>query len=94
MIQMDELIAMAAGNPGAASFLSVLRSSPILETAFRKLQRLGIKGTDLYVLWNDLARRDIMNVAIIMATVPDNILIDACSRQDYSGRTLVDPYLE
>lgn len=58
------------------------------------LDTYGIYGTDIYVLYNDICERNLSKmVAVIRATqlglFNSNILKDACSRQDYSGRKLV-----
>jgi hypothetical protein len=57
--------------------------------------RCDIYGTDLYVLWNDICDRSIINsIALLRATqlgiLDHNILKDACSRQDYSGKSLIN----
>ena len=58
-----------------------------------KIEICRIKGTDLYVLWSDLCDKDYGDVHLLCISCPDEILIDACSRQDYSGRKLVEKYL-
>lgn len=93
----DQYISWAKGNPGAMQFLATMVhpsnamiSSPILQ----KIQSIGsLRGTNLYVLWSDIGNRDLKKVAEICRLVPDNVLADACSRQDYSGRDVVAPYL-
>jgi hypothetical protein len=87
------LAAMAAGNPGAMAFLAQTVNSDVAEEIMPVLNDYGIKGTNLYVLWSDLCNKDLLSVAILCEKCPKDVLIDACSRQDYSGRALVAEYL-
>lgn len=58
------------------------------------LDTLEIYGSDIYVLWSDICQRDTqkmiaaLKVAKIDAYKAD-VLKDACHRQDYSGRKLL-----
>ena len=61
---------------------------------FTKLEKLySIRGTNLYVLWSDLCDKDLEKVEKLCKDCPDDILEDACSRQDYSGQELIAEYL-
>lgn len=89
---------MAKGNPGAFMCLMGLMQFDNVDpfdalTIMLKVESYGILGDDLYVLWNDLSgkRYDIM--AHLCMKVPADVLRDACSRQDYSGRPIVQPYV-
>jgi hypothetical protein len=88
----------ADGNPGAAVFLVELFSPENLIYAIpivTKMEKIpSLKGTNLYVLWSDLCGKDISKVADLCTKCPNDILEDACSRQDYSGRSLVANYLD
>lgn len=58
------------------------------------LDQLGIYGTDIYVLWSDICQRDLEKmIAVLRIAMRDadkaNLLRDACGRQDYSGRKLL-----
>lgn len=53
----------------------------------------SLRGTNIYVLWSDLCDKDMFRVAVLCASCPNDILEDACSRQDYSGRALVREYM-
>lgn len=95
---MKEIIELCQGNPGALHFLQkllmgsdedLLAGSKIIPV----IKEYGIKGTDLYILWSDLCDRDVKKVLMLCERCPKEILIDACSRQDYSGRKLVSSYL-
>lgn len=87
----------AQGNRGAVMFITQLFNydDDIFGAidVMSKIERCNIKGTNLYVLYSDLANKDMKMVIKICAKVPDDILIDACSRQDYSGRELIKPYI-
>ena len=58
------------------------------------LKEYQIKGTDIYVLWNDLSNKDYKTMSMLYETVPRSELIEACSKQDYSGIEIVKPYLQ
>ena len=89
------IILLADGNPGALTFLMALltehldKGLPIMH----KIEQTGIKGTDLYVMYSDLCNKDFDKIKTLCEKCPNDILIDACSRQDYSGRELVKEYL-
>ncbi len=48
------------GNPGCLRFLiEAYKMDPFnAENAFSRMQRIGIRGADLYMLWNDCCGRD------------------------------------
>lgn len=85
------------GNPGALNFLMELLAPQNLEHALPIAMKLTesekIRGTNLYVLYSDLCGENMANVAILCKNCPTDVLEDACSRQDYSGRKLVEQYL-
>lgn len=85
------------GNRGALTFMMNLLKQPqeISEPIFEKLTRCkSIRGTNAYVLWSDLCDRDMYKVKTLYERCPDDILEDASSRQDYSGRELVKEYFD
>ena len=90
---MNEILKLSDGNPGAATFLiEMLKNENLIFAAvlFKKLEKCPtIIGTNLYVLWNDLCAQNPFLVAKLCEFCPDEILIDACSRQDYSGKELI-----
>ena len=60
-----------------------------------KLENLkSIRGPNLYVLWSDLCDRNLSLVAKLCENCPSDILEDACSRQDYSGKELIKNYIK
>ena len=93
---MKEILKYAQGNPGALTFLMQMMNPENFANAimiFTKLESApSIRGTNLYVLWSDLCGKDISKVETLCRNCPTDILEDACSRQDYSGRELVSKY--
>ena len=51
---------IADGNPGALAFVveAYEMNRETAEIAFSKIEKYGIKGCDLYMLWNDCCNRD------------------------------------
>lgn len=93
---MNDIIKMADGNMGAIDFLMGLFDENNLRFSIPIVQKLKecptLKGTNLYVLFSDLCNRDYQKVMTLCKNCPNDILEDACSRQDRSGRALVSPY--
>jgi len=95
---LQQAMKLSDGNPGAAMFIMELLNfdSPMLQ--LRVLKTLEdiktLRGTNLCVLYSDLAGKDLRKVEEICEKVPLNVLEDACSRQDYSGIALIKPYLD
>ena len=95
---MKEIIEMSEGNPGALTCLMGFLAKDIKIaiaglTILPKLKDLDITGTDIYVFWSDLCNKDYTLMADLCNKVPDDILKKACSKQDYSGREMIKPYL-
>lgn len=96
---MKQIIEWSDGNPGALVFLmSIMQwcetNAGGAITIIMKLEKAtSIRGTNLYVLYSDLAGKDLEEVERICRNVPTAVLEDACSRQDRSGRDLIAPYL-
>jgi len=92
---MREIFEWSNGNPGAMIFLVELGNFAQYNPAgtlaiYNKLLSCStIRGTNLYVLYSDLCHKDMMVVLDVCRTCPDNVLEDACSRQDYSGRDVL-----
>ncbi|MFL9844717.1 hypothetical protein [Flavobacterium rhizosphaerae] len=93
------IIEFSKGNPGAMAFLMELANigktyPETAQFAFFKINDLkSLRGTNLYVLWSDLCGKDMDKVVHLLRECPGHILEDACNRQDYSGRALVEAYL-
>lgn len=84
----------AQGNPGAAIFLTQLLKKQPSGKALLQITDLGIKGTNLYVLWNDIAGKDFKKLYKVLGEVPKEILIEACSKQDRSGLKIINNYFK
>lgn len=95
----NTIVEYSAGNPGAMSFLMKTFADPeadlvnalIVDNKLKKCP--SIRGTNLYVLWSDLCNQDITKVVQVCENVPDEILEEACNRQDYSGRELIQEFI-
>ena len=95
---------LAKGNPGACTCLCKLLEYTFHDhcelpvhgvNVLRLLDKYGIYGTDIYVLWNDICDEDYFKVLELLSAVEIGFLdsatlCDACSRQDYSGKNLID----
>jgi len=90
------ILLLARGNMGALNFL--LQVDAVEDKSksdiINKVVRCGIKGTDLYVLYSGICNRDLTTVWLLCNECPDDILKDACSRRDNSGRALIEKYLK
>lgn len=96
---MNQIIEWAAGNPGALNFLmtvfmskntSMIHAS-IINNALEKYTSL--RGTNIYILYSDLCGKDMDKVIYLINNCPQEILEEACNRQDYSGREMVAKYM-
>jgi hypothetical protein len=98
MEEFAMIMKYAQGNPGAMMFLiELLKPENMMFTipiAIKLEEIPSLKGTNLYVLYSDLCNKDMSKVMQLCKSCPNNILEDACSRQDYSGRELVAQYLQ
>lgn len=94
----DIFVKMGEGNPGAMT--AMMQLIGYTKTSFGgfgsilHLDSFEIYGTDIYVLWSDICERDIVKMQAVLRACklglfPSNTLKDACSRQDYSGRSMV-----
>jgi hypothetical protein len=94
---MEQILKWSDGNPGAMMFLMTLVQAENFVYSLGIISTLEkattIRGTNLYVLYSDLCNKDMSKVANLCENCPINILEDACSRQDYSGRKLISEYI-
>ena len=86
------------GNPGALNFLMTLMApqNVTVDTpeTVQKLDALKtLRGTNMYVLWSDICNKDIELVHSVVKNAPSELLEEACSKQDYSGREMLKEYL-
>lgn len=95
----DILLKLADGNPGALQFLLAIAGRMDIDVRYSKAlaiaEILNIRGSNLYILWNDICERNTELTVFVLLAADDSIinadvLIDACSRQDRSGRDMID----
>lgn len=95
----NAIVEYSGGNPGAMRFLMETFADPeadmvnalLISSKLKKCT--SIRGTNLYVLYSDLCGGDLNKVAQVCENVPDEILEEACNRQDYSGRELIQEFV-
>lgn len=101
---MSAVLKLSDGNPGALSALmEMAQNSPEVDpdsfggvfSPLRSLDMHNIYGTDVYVLWYDICGKcNVTALAVLRATqlgfLPSAVLKDACSRQDRSGRSMIN----
>ena len=100
---MEMVGKLSNGNPGAATALfEMLTLGAKVDpdsfaagfTGLLNLDSFGIYGTDIYVLYSDICERNVTKTLAVLRAVQlglfdREILKNACSRQDYSGKALV-----
>lgn len=92
ILSIDDLVMASKGNPGAAvAMAEMVKAGHELTVA--TIMMLGIEGTDIYVLWSDICGKDCTKLKNLVDRCPGPLLVDAASRQDYSGRQIVAKYL-
>lgn len=92
---------LSEGNPGAinACCLLIKNGGSVYPYGnsfdyIMMLDKLGIYGTDIYILWSDICKRDLAKmIAALRIAMKDankaELLRNACGRQDYSGLKLL-----
>lgn len=93
---LEHMIKLSEGNPSALEFLQrALGDTPDINSViiFHKIETCRITGINLSILWTNLCNKSRLQVAKLCRDCPDEVLINACSRQDYIGKELVLPYL-
>lgn len=77
----EDFLDLGKGNPGAMNFLAAVDSLPegedkdLLKSVVRRTESL--RGTNLYILHNDLCGRDMDKVVKLVRNCPIEILEDA-----------------
>lgn len=94
---MSALVKMADGNPGAANALVELVKLDGINSVMM-LDRFGIYGSDIYILWSDICDRDAFKMHDVierarMGELRHTLLKEACSRQDRTGKELIAEFL-
>lgn len=100
---MTAAVKMSGGNPGAANaIVKILSHSREIDPNdilggmgyLLQLDSLGIYGTGIYVLYNDICLNDITKTISVLKAVQLGLFSGetlklACSKQDRSGRQMV-----
>jgi len=101
---MTAVLKLLDGYPGALSALmEMAQNAPEVDpdsssgvfSPLLSLDMHNIYGADVYVLWSDICRKcAVTALAVLRAAqlgfLPSAVLKDACSRQDRSGRSLIN----
>lgn len=92
---IKEITRLAQGNPGAATFLMKAAQADIVFFWILtvELDRMGLKGGHLWILFNDLCDQDLEKVGKLIATAPRQLVIEAATREDRRGKQMVQEYL-
>jgi len=95
---------LSGGNPGAVTCLIALMSNTqdldtgasIYERDFiiKYIEKNNIIGTDLNALYSDISGKNLGVMHHIVKNAPVNDVINAASKQDYSGRETLKKYIE
>lgn len=99
---IDVVSKMSKGNPGAMTTLMAILADKTIDPdnimggmgVILSLDSIGIYGTDIYVLHSDICGGELAHTLAVLRAVQlgffnGETLQDACSRQDYSGRSMV-----
>lgn len=83
---------LCEGNPGALTFMmSAYHKRPFLaEAGFSRMQRRNIKGSQLYILWNDCCNRDTEKAMHVMVHMPFHVLVDYLDTGCGRGKIISD----
>lgn len=102
---VDVVSKMSNGNPGAINVLMQLMNPETNKIDpdnimgglgnILSLDTLGIYGTDIYVLANDICENNLVKFVTVLRAhqlgfLNGNKLRDACSRQDRSGKKMIN----
>ena len=94
MNEISEVIKMAEGNPGALKCLIAINSSLNSNSILTLIKEYGIVGTDIYILWSDICNNNLDLMCYILNNSPKESIIEAVSKQDYSGRQILSKWIE
>jgi hypothetical protein len=79
--------AITEGNPGALHFLLyAYKQNPLrAEICFTRMQKAGITGSKLYMLWNDCCNRDVDMSMRIMSSTPVETILEHINYENGRG---------
>lgn len=91
---IKDLTVRAGGNPGSMTCLLELISAPEdkLMRSIEIIQRLdeyGIHGGQIYILWNDLADRNLDRMRDLLWNYPSDLIKEAVGYQDRRGQAMI-----
>lgn len=101
---LQVIVQMSDGNPGSMEVIIKLLQlamrdiDPEIQNPewfyVLLLDTFGIYGPDIYVLYSDICGKDLAKMVAVLkaschALIGIDIIKDACSRQDYSGRKMI-----
>ena len=97
-MKIEQMVEWSNGNIGAAVFLQNL-ARPENKLAYDIIIPIledipSVRGTNLYVLWSDICDKDISKVVQICHVCSQEMLEDACSSQDRSGKKIIQNHLK
>ena len=92
-----DLTKRAGGNPGSMTCLLELLFTPEAEMVrsqeiIQKLDQYGIRGVGIYVLWNDLADRNLDRMRDLLHNYPEGLIQEAVGHQDRRGQAMIRRY--
>lgn len=101
---MSATIKLSDQNPGAiGAMVEMCKASPVTDpenfagdvSPLLSLDQHNIYGTDIYVLFSDICEGDPVKALAVLRAVQlgfleESTLQDACSRQDRSGKRIID----
>ena len=84
---------ICAGNPGALQFLMQAYDMDMFkaEQGFQRMQRAGITGARLYMLWNDCCNRDTEAALLAMNTLNIESVVEFINYE--GGRGIPMPWI-
>jgi len=92
-----DLTERAGGNPGSMTCLLELISAPeekqmrSLEI-IQRLDQYGIREAGIYILWNDLADRNLDRMRDLLHNYPEELIQEAVGYQDRRGQAMIRRY--
>lgn len=91
---VSKIARMSQGNPGAATVLMQAAKTQYSEDVIARLDSASIHGSAIWILYKDICDEDIDKLVNLIDKCPTPLLVEACSVEDGSGKTLVEQYLK